>query len=733
MVYSNINTAVFYKETPAVDPEDVGYSSTLLEMDVLGKTVLIVLGKAKHTFIERNVVFYPIYLVANGKVKSQIGIVEMHKNKAIEILDEDGDVDVSKLSPPLLYGFVNEMFIDRSGSDAELFMAEREKAAAAIGTEAVGTAFGSDQGLGKSAKEDMEDKKDAEKEGAEVSDDEGDEVMKVKVHPGKASKEAEKAAETLKKGVFEVDPNTKKLPALHEETEDEAKATKKEYKEAAKNTWIEKFMKNNHYDISEVENNGDCFFAVIRDAFKQIGQITTVAKLRAILAKEATDDIFQEHRKLFLDLSATIKEYEHDLRTKKDTLENVLRKRAEKACDDKLTLNKILAEMDKVKAEYKDIQLKKREVEALIDETVGNFANIDSLEKFREYVQTPHFWADSWAISLLERTLNIKMIILSQRAFLDGDLDGVMTCGEIDPQIQREGRFEPRFYIMTTFSGDHFRLITYKNKRIFEYSEIPYHVKMLILNKCMERSSGPFYIIQDFRNLKARMGIDEDEGKPKEDDEEGDNDGGSVGSPETSEYNPKIVFEFYASSAKTAKPGKGTNEKIPLDKRSDFVALGKVENWRKKLDDDWTEAPFKLDGHRWASVEHYYQGSKFKKQYPDFTLQFSMDSDSEISKDVDLARAAGSKTGKPEGKGKGKVKAGTNLRPPNVQIDPDFYGARSEKERLDAVTAKFSQNADLKQMLLLTKKAKLMHFIRGAPAEADHVLMTVRRDLATAK
>ena len=266
---------------------------------------------------------------------------------------------------------------------------------------------------------------------------------------------------------------------------------------------------------------------------------------------------------------------------------------------------------------------------------------------------------------------------------------------------------------------------------------------MLILNKCMERSSGPFYIIQDFRNLKARMGIDEDEGKPKEEDEEGgggnggnggnEGIGGNSTSPETSEYNPKIVFEFYATSAKTAKPGKGTNEKIPLDKRSDFVALGKIENWRRKLDDDWTEAPFKLDGHRWASVEHFYQGSKFKKHYPDFTLQFSLDSDSEISKDADLARAAGSKTGKPEGKGKGKVKAGTNLRPSNVQIDPDFYGARSENERLDAVRAKFSQNADLKQMLLLTKKAKLMHFIRGAPAEADHVLMAVRRDLATAK
>ena len=712
MVYSSINSAVFYKEQPTIDPEDVGYSSTMYEMDLLGKTVLVVLGKAKHTFIERNIIYYPIYLVANGKVKSQIGVTEIHKNRAIDILDEDGEVDVSQLTPPLFYGFVNELYVDRSGSDAELFMRNREKGK-------------SPEDLGKELGKELGKDKDKETEEPQ-SDDDQDEVMKVKVHPGKASVESAKAQETLKKGIFEVDPNAKKPVSLPEETEEDAKQLKKEYKETAKGTWIEKFMKNSNYDIYEVENNGDCFFAVIRDAFKQIGQLTTVAKLRAILAKEATDDIFQEHRKLYLDLNASIREYEEDMKTKKNVLENVLKKRAEKACDDKPTLTKILEEMDKTKGEYQNIQVQKREMEALIDETVGSFANIDSLEKFREYVQTPQFWADSWAISLIERILNIKMIILSQRAFLDKDLDGVMVCGEIDAQIQKEGRFEPRFYIMTTFSGDHFRLITYKTKRIFEYHEIPYHIKALILNKCMERAAGPFYIIQDFRRLKERMGIDEDEGRPAAEDED---------ESETPEYNPKIVFEFHSASAKTPKPGKASNEKIPTDRRSEFIVLGKIEDWRRKLDDAWTEAPFKLDGHRWASVEHYYQGAKFKKHFPDFTLQFSLDSnekgDNLIATDVDLARAAGSKTGKPEGKGKVKVKAGVNLRPQNVEIDPDFYGERSENERLSAVRAKFTQNQDLKQMLLATKKAKLMHFIRGAPAEADHILMNVRNELNT--
>ena len=127
MVYSNINSVVFYKEQPTVDLEDIGYSSTLYEMDIFDKKVLIVLGKVKHNFIERNVVYYPVYLVANGKIKSQIGVVEIAKNKAIDILDDDEDVDVSLLNPPLFYGFVNEMFIDRSGSDSELYMKHRDK------------------------------------------------------------------------------------------------------------------------------------------------------------------------------------------------------------------------------------------------------------------------------------------------------------------------------------------------------------------------------------------------------------------------------------------------------------------------------------------------------------------------------------------------------------------------------------------------------------------------------
>jgi len=698
MVYSSINSTVFYKETPEIDLEDVGYDATLYELDIHDKQVIIVLGKAKHTYIQRNIVYFPIYLVTNGKIKSQIGVIEIPKNAVLELTDDDGDMDMDKLPAPLYYGFVDETYIDRNGSDSDTFVKTHDMTELSNAPELI----------------EQPDESDDEY-------DEADEVVSVKVKPSNMSKEAEKATKTLQGGIFTVDSKIRPPVELVEETESDAKQYKKDFKPSARTSWIEKFMKNNNYDIHEVEKNGDCLFAVIRDAFKQIGQITTVGKLRAILAKEATDAIFQEHRMLFNDLDGTVREYERELKETKHILENVLSKRAEKSRDDKEALKHILGETKRLKEEYKQILKNKQDAQTIISENVGDFASIDTLEKFREYLQTTRYWADSWAISVLERVLRVKMIILSQRAYLDDDLDGVMMCGEVDATIQREGVFRPTHYILTTFSGDHFKLITYKSKRIFAFHEVPYHVKALVVNKCLEGSSGSFYVIPEVRDLKSRMGIDEDEGKPRDDSDE-----------VSKEYNSKIVFEFYNKSAKTHKPGKGSNEKIPADKRSTFLDLSRIPDWRRKLDDSWTEASFKLDKHEWASVEHYYQSAKFRKRNPKFAAMFSMDEPSEFSKDIDLAKAAGSRTGAATGKAKAKIKNDVLLRPKSIEIDPDFYGERSENERLEALRAKFTQNEDLKQLLLATRDAKLVQHYHGVQSDIDYLLMAVRRELESA-
>ena len=183
-------------------------------------------------------------------------------------------------------------------------------------------------------------------------------------------------------------------------------------------------------------------------------------------------------------------------------------------------------------------------------------------------------------------------------------------------------------------------------------------------------------------------------------------------------YNPLIVFQFYSKS-RDPEPGKGSGESIPEDKISEFKELSKIKDWRKMLS-NFYESEFTLDDKRWLSVEHYYQGAKFKVENPDFYEKFSLDSGSDISKDPNLAKSAGGKSGKSKGK---------LLRPESIKMDKDFFkNRRSSKEMKRAQREKYSQNSELKEMLLLTKDAKLTHFSRGSPPIAFTETMELRKE-----
>ena len=306
---------------------------------------------------------------------------------------------------------------------------------------------------------------------------------------------------------------------------------------------------------------------------------------------------------------------------------------------------KIIANEAKSVKEQHDRLVEEKKVTAEILKEYKFMKGVDSLDAFKSKIRKCDFWADTWAISTLERILNIKFIVMSSDLYKSGDLKNVLQCGQLnDTILEQRGRFMPEFYIMIDHTGSHYKLIGYKKKMIFKFVEIPYDIKKMIAEKCLEKNAGPFALIPDFQKFKATQAKTVIKEAQYEDLTEAKLRG---------LYDDNIVFQFYSKSVGKPLPGKGNGEKIPNERLKEFSELATIPEWRKKLSNFWVQ-PFSLDNHQWASVEHYYQGSKFKKTFPDFYLSFSLDSGTDLSKDPAMAKAAGGKSGKFQG---------TRLRP----------------------------------------------------------------------
>ena len=664
MVNSKIKPEIEYNESKRIDAEDMDYETTVFEAEILEKRVVIGIGKIKYTYTGKDLLFYPVYLLSdNDVVKSQIGVFEMESKGIHKYLDIENQFDAENFAKDgnelLLYSFVDKEYLELSKSGPEFY---------------------------KKALEEEEVEEVVEEEDALLG------VMDLQQKHNPKIKEREKEEG---KPIFEEIGNADIPELLKEETKSEADALKNV---TANSNWMQKFMQNDNYRIQDVSPNGDCFFIVIAEAFKQIGKKTTVTRLREIVAESANSELFEHYAMLYNMYKSEIKTNETKIEKISEKIKE-LKVRYERAADKK-DKDLLIQNIESMTADKKTF--KKHIAVAEHDGQHFQFMeNVSTLEEMREKMTHSSYWADEFAISKLEEKLNVKMIILDEGNFKNGAVDSVMQCASGTNDILNPN---PEFYIITSYTGDHYKLISYKDKKILKFSEIPYYIKTLIVNKCIERNAGQFHQITDFRRFQEKFGIDPVLNSY------------SAEPAVISElYDDTIHFMFYEKSA-DAKPGTGSGEKIGKQDLLEFADLRLVPSWRRMLDDE-SVAPFTFDGMQWQTVEHYYQASKFKKGFPDFYKTFSLDSGSEICNNVKKAKGAGGKMGKFEKQ---------LLRPKDVKLDPDFYGGRDKVERISALTAKFDQNPEFKKILLDTKKAKLLHFIRGSEPEVDMELMELR-------
>ena len=187
-----------------------------------------------------------------------------------------------------------------------------------------------------------------------------------------------------------------------------------------------------------------------------------------------------------------------------------------------------------------------------------------------------------------------------------------------------------------------------------------------------------------------------------------------------------ILF-FHSKSAAKPVPGKGSNEYV-VD-ASAYTALAGKTNWRQALSNFWP-APFTApDGHRYNSVEHYFQAKKlyialgperFFQQQPEQTFEGSR-----LFKIFCLDAPDSAPSAAEDGSAAQTRRKHLYLAEAEIAL----WDQRKEGVMYEAQLAKFSQNSELKEILLATGSAQLWHGAAGQPRVRMETLERVREVL----
>jgi predicted NAD-dependent protein-ADP-ribosyltransferase YbiA (DUF1768 family) len=672
MITSNIDSKVEYAIVNNIDKSDLNHEAFVYNAKIYNKYIKFVLGTPRFEFLTNNIMYFNIYLANNGSVISKIGIYETNNTDYASLLDSNGDVDLNKMSEPIIFPFAKPLIMN----NYELI----DK----FETMSNASDFNSD--IETDGEEDEDEDEDEDEEDDAISNEKPQKLISEKYD----------------------------LMELNSQTKEESDYEISKYEEDISNKWINNYLHSSKYEILDNEGGGDCFFAVLRDALKSVKIETSVQSIREKLANEVTEEILATYKEFFGLFYNSMKTTQTQLKEHKKkhlTLKKMIMASAD-GPDKMKMISDVKSNFDKMSSisdQNKELEELTREFEFMKD-----VETVDDLKKVIMKVGGK-YWADNWALVTLERLYKVKFIVLSQDHFLNGEKELVLQCSEADKKLQELGIFEPSYYIMTDYiKGIHYKLITYdKNikRGALTFSELPYRIKELVLEKCMEKGAGLYVLIPDFKAFANTNGVSTSSiSKTSKYDSLVD-----TKTPKSQDYSNSIIIQIYSKS-KHEKVGEGSGEFIKPEMKTlkNVLELNnkkKYPEWRKKIDNDFLVPNLVIDGNNWSSVKHYILGSRFKELvdlYGKFMKNGEVGANNEEAVKLYNSNIV-----------KKSVK--------NVIMNDEEFKKIESGLLEKALYSKFTQNDELREILILTGDALINIFKQTKGAIPALELMKVRK------
>jgi len=397
-IKSKLIDSVQYEEREQIEDADKGMSVLVYEYELVGKEVDVAVGKRKYKGTgDKMVAYFPIYLLAGDTVKAQIGVFEILPKYELDpdYLDEDNelkldDIDVFSENSHLklnLYSFVNKRFLtkyDKESSTKDLSKSESKES-----TES-------------ESKEKEESTKSESKESTEEDLVDSLEEDPTELH-NKSSTDDEPKPKP-KAGVFEIDSSHPGQEPLSEETKEDDNKMKADYVPSHDESWIKKYMKNGHYRIVDVEKNGDCFFAVIREAYARIGYKTSVARLRDVVADEVGETQFDNYREMYFTFVSALSDLDQHMRD--SVKSNAEYKKRIKRSTVKTEREELLKSAKANSDEYKKWVEEKHMLETDLQK-YRFMKGVDTLADFKEALKQSSYWAENGRVLICNQLVMV--------------------------------------------------------------------------------------------------------------------------------------------------------------------------------------------------------------------------------------------------------------------------------------------------------------------------------------